>query len=324
MGDGTKEKPLTREDVLRLIKENGNTAEGLDLSGKTFVVDIDLRNLDLSRIALNEADLSEGHLEGANLEGSYLKGTNLERTHLERGNLLSAHLEGADLVGTHLEGADLTGANLKETALMDTHLEGTNLMYAHLEGADLTDAHLEGANLLWAEYSHTTELGSVDWGNYILGEERKGLFNLAVDSYRKLKQWYTTAGIYDEAGRFFFREMTAKRKMLKWWPKPWNTAFSKLLSILCGYGERPFRVVASATVVVLGLALIYFIIGSVWEWWAFWKSLYFSAVSFTALGYGSWLQMTNDWIRAIGAFESFVGVFMMALFLITFIRKMTR
>ena len=33
MGDGTKENPYTREDVLRLIKENGGTAKELDLSG---------------------------------------------------------------------------------------------------------------------------------------------------------------------------------------------------------------------------------------------------------------------------------------------------
>jgi len=30
MGDGTKENPYTREDVLRLIEENGGTAKGLD------------------------------------------------------------------------------------------------------------------------------------------------------------------------------------------------------------------------------------------------------------------------------------------------------
>jgi len=33
MGDGTQENPFTREDVLRLIEENGGTAKGLDLSG---------------------------------------------------------------------------------------------------------------------------------------------------------------------------------------------------------------------------------------------------------------------------------------------------
>ena len=111
---------------------------------------------------------------------------------------------------------------------------------------------------------------------------------------------------------------------MKWWPQPWHRAWVEFVSFICGYGERPYRVILWAALVVLGLALIYFAIGSTWEWWAFWNSLYFSAVSFTALGYGSWLQATNDWIKGIGAFESFVGVFTIALFLITFTRKMRR
>jgi hypothetical protein len=32
MGDGTKENPYTRKDVLRRIRNNGGTAKGLDLS----------------------------------------------------------------------------------------------------------------------------------------------------------------------------------------------------------------------------------------------------------------------------------------------------
>lgn len=32
MGDGTKENPYTREDVLKLIEENGGIAKGLDLT----------------------------------------------------------------------------------------------------------------------------------------------------------------------------------------------------------------------------------------------------------------------------------------------------
>ncbi len=36
MGNGTEENPYTREDVLKLIEENGGTAKGLDLLGKAF------------------------------------------------------------------------------------------------------------------------------------------------------------------------------------------------------------------------------------------------------------------------------------------------
>ena len=50
-----EEKPLTCEDVRRLIKENGGTAKGLDLSEQTFVEAIDLSDLDLHGIILKDA-----------------------------------------------------------------------------------------------------------------------------------------------------------------------------------------------------------------------------------------------------------------------------
>jgi hypothetical protein len=293
MGDGTKENPYTREDVLRLIKENGGTAKELDLSGKIFEGDIDLQGLDLSWIILKDAIFSR-------------------YAHLEKADLLGAHLENAYLNGAHLEGAILVNAHLEGTQLREAHLERARLFGAHLEGAFLREAHLEG-----------TFLETVDWGNFILYEEKEVDFQLAEHIYRRLKQWHTNTGIYDIAGEFFFREMTAKRKALKWWPNPFPRVWSKLLSILCGYGERPLRVIASAAAIVFGLALLYFIIGTLTPN-TFLNSLYYSAVSFTALGYGSWAPEPVGWVKGFGAFEAFLGVFMMALFLVTFTRKMTR
>ena len=52
MGDGTKDKPYMRKDVLRRIRKNGGKAEGLDLSNCNFVNAVDLSGLDLSGIIL--------------------------------------------------------------------------------------------------------------------------------------------------------------------------------------------------------------------------------------------------------------------------------
>ncbi|GAI48632.1 unnamed protein product, partial [marine sediment metagenome] len=146
--------------------------------------------------------------------------------------MIFAHLEEAELINTHLEGA----------LLSDAHLEGACLGLAHLEGALLFDTHLAGAELATAKISPDTRLENVDWGNYVLGDERKGWFLTSSDVYRRLKIWYHNAGMYDIAGEFFFREMTVKRKALKPWPNPLPRAWSKFLSLICGYGERPLRV----------------------------------------------------------------------------------
>lgn len=345
-----KEKPLTREDVIKAIEENGRTAKGLDLSGRKFEKGIDLSGLNLERIILKKAILIGARLEGAKLTVAHLEGANLQGAHLERADLTFAHLEQAQLIGAHLEGAQLIAAHLERAYLIAAHLEGGNLSGAHLEGgnliaahleeayltdvylegADLTDAHLKGAYLNGIEFSADTRLELVDWGNYILGEEKERDFHRAEDTYRRLKQWYTNAGIYDIAGEFFFREMTAQRKRIKWWPQPWHRGWSAFHSFVSGYGERPLKVVRWGALVLFGSALLYFLLRGVAPYnlsvQAFLNSLYYSSVSFTALGYGPWFTATSvsSWVQGAGAAEAFIGVFTIALFLVTFTRKMRR
>jgi hypothetical protein len=236
--------------------------------------------------------------------------------------------------GINLEVINLAGIVLKDSVLREAHLECVDLSFAKLERADLSFAHLtgadfsfakmEGIDLFSAELSIETKLSEVDWGNYVLDEKRKWRLGAIENPYRRLKQWYTDAGMYDIAGKFFYREMEAKRKFYSWKSNFWSKLWSWIMRILCGYGERPWQVFISAAAIIIGAAAIYFLVGSLWSWGAFWGSLYFSVVSFTALGYGSWVNATNDAIRGLGAAESFLGVFMMALFLVTFTRKMTR
>jgi len=50
--------------------------------------------------------------------------------------------------------------------------------------------------------------------------------------------------------------------------------------------------------------------------------LYFSVVTFTTLGYGDMVPVGAA--RALAAFEAFTGSFTMALFVVVFVKKMTR
>jgi len=302
-----KEKPLTREDLLRLIEEHGGP-EGLDLSRATFVEAIDLSGLDLHGIILKEAKFPTSFkheiVEGADLRGS----------HLEKADLTKAHLERAELHETHLEGANLRDAHLEGAFLWDTHLEGANLM----------STHLQGANLMRTKFSPDVSLESVDWGNYILGEEKDGYFDAAVDTYRRLKAWYSQSGYGDTAGKFYYREKEAGRKALKWRSKLWYHRLALEASYrFFGYGERWERILIWIAVVVFGLATAYHFWGS-FSSSSFWDTLYYSAASFTALGYGRWAPQPTGWAKGMGAAEAIIGVFMMTLFLVTFVRKWAR
>jgi uncharacterized protein YjbI with pentapeptide repeats len=422
-----KAKPLTRKALMATIRRHGGKAEGLDLSRREFVENIDLSGLDLSGIVLREALLWYAQLEGTNLSGAQLERAILRGAHLEGANLSGADADGIDLQGAHMEGAnlskaqlkkaeilrvnlgkavladaqldgaeleeahmewaDLSGAHLKKAYLMRAHLEGANFSGAHLEGAFLEDADLTGARLVnahlkaanlqradlrganlhrghlqQANFNYANLRGpetnlskadmegarlygadlfqanieGVNWGSgQILGEEllykeeeneekRLELIKEAASVYRNLRLWHNNQGMYDLAGEFFFREMTAKRKALKWRVKPAHKAWSLFVSITCGYGERPLRAIVWAASVIVGLGIIYFLIGAEWQLTAFGNSTAFSAMSFTSMGYGSWLEASEALTKGIGAFESFIGVFTIALFLITFVRKMTR
>jgi hypothetical protein len=65
-------------------------------------------------------------------------------------------------------------------------------------------------------------------------------------------------------------------------------------------------------------SLIYFGIGTLTPN-TFLDSLYHSAISYTAIGYGNWSPGPTGQLKGLGAFESVAGVSMMALHLATFV-----
>lgn len=362
MGDGTKENPFTREDVQKKIEEHNGTARYLDLSDKTFEEGIDLSELDLEGIVLRDARFPT-HFEGQKLVGAKFNGSNLNRADFRNINLQYAQfgmlnkqptrLEGADLRSTILlnanfQCADLSCAkfgkveneNFRPATLENTDFRKANLFLANFIGCYFYGTKLEGAYIRGADI-YDAHLEEADWGSYVAGEEKKGEFYFAEYVYRRLKMWYTRTGLYDIAGEFFYREMEVKRtglswlkpkkkRWLRWGPLRGERVRLNVYRWLYGYGERPWRVVIWGGIVLFGLALIYFFFRGVAPHTltvdAFLNSLYYSAVSFTALGYGPWFNASSvrSWVQGFGAAEAIIGVFAIALFLVTFTRKTIR
>jgi hypothetical protein len=311
---------LTREDVLRLIEEHGGP-EGLDLRKANLegcmLGELDLHGADLRMANLQRADFSHANLQGTNLSGADLQAADLIGANLQGANLQGAHLLAADLQGAKLLAADLQGANVRAA-----NLQQADLRRANLQGARLCEADLRRTRL-WSAHLRNADLEDVNWGDYVLGDEIARVFGAGASVYRALKQRHTELGMYDIAGQFFYREMEARRK-LAWEERRLPYALSMhLLRFLYGYGERPERVIAWVAAVILGFAVGHWLFGTVER--GFLDALYYSAVSFTALGYGTWAPEPQGWAgRFLGVGEALMGVFMMALFLVTFTRKMTR
>jgi uncharacterized protein YjbI with pentapeptide repeats len=325
MGDGTKENPFTRADVLKLIEQNGGNADGLDLSFKKFEKGIDLKGLALQGIIIGKALLIGAHFEGALLRGSNFQGTNLQEAFFQDANIQGAHLGDANLNGARLPAANLEGAFLQDACLekaflWDANLQRAFLQGAHLQGAFLQGTHLAGAFLYRAVLSPDTGLENADWGDYVLGEEKSRKFDQAMDTYRRLKTWYANAGMHDIAARFYYREKEAWKKGAK---RRRDRIAGWLSSAFFGHGEGWKRILLWIAGFILAFAGLYYSIGTLTSN-TFLDSLYYSAVSFIALGYGSWVKEATGAVKILGVCETFLGFFMMTLLLVTFVRKWTR
>jgi uncharacterized protein YjbI with pentapeptide repeats len=126
------EKPLTKEEVLKMIEEHGGPV-GLDLSEKNLEgidlsSDRDGPSLDMHSIILRFANLQEADLQYANLEEADLRSANLHKAYL-------------------------WGAKLRNAFLWSAQLQDADLQMADLSGADMTFANLEGANLSFCTLS---------------------------------------------------------------------------------------------------------------------------------------------------------------------------
>ena len=269
---------------------------------------------------------------------------------MENFSLSKVDLHGVNLVnkltrtGYKLTNCDLYRANLENAHLFKIDLSGSSLMKANLTKANLNYANLEGCNLLGVNLKGA-KIEHVNWGKQLTQEKqaqkarsvenRIDLYQQAEEIYRHLRQIAEHQGLFELAGHFFQKEMIMRRKQLPKWS--FKRIISRLVDIFCGYGERPLRVIIFSVSLITFFATLYFFSGlsfsgeslafnphiSLWEnIKVFFGALYFSVVTFTTLGYGDVAPIGIA--RALAALEAFLGSFTLALFVVVFVKKMTR
>lgn len=293
----------------------------------------DLSGANLMGAAVDSAFLHRANLAGANFSAADLSDSDMTHAILRNCNLHGANLEKADLSNAHLEHSDLFSANLEGCILRDTDLRDCNLQAANLEAVDLTGADLSIANLTGANLERSNLLRVKLEGTNLHGVGWGPVSELAIDSqdpetaeaiYRSLKIWHQGAGFHDAAGRYFYREMDARR--IGQWRSgsKAHAVWLWFLKSLAGYGEQPGWVVLWVVALVVVPGFIYRYAGA-FEGRDLLYSLYYSAVSTAALGYGQWVNADPvRWAQLAGVAQTLFGVLLIALFLVTFTRKMTR
>lgn len=275
--------------------------------------------------------------------GGLLRGIILKQANLENIDLVNHHQK----QGYDLSHADFYKAKLNGAHLFNANLTNASLMKADLSLASLNCANLVNCNLLGARWSET-KIENIKVGKRLI-QEQKGIaaaksnakveandyFEQAEEIYRDLRKHAEKEGIFTLAGAFIRKELTMRRYQQ---PKFSIKRFtSKVVDLFCGYGEAPMRIVGISVCMIICCAFLYTMTGlnyngelQVFDANAsakqnielFFSCLYYSIVTFTTLGYGDFTPIGLS--RAIAALEAFTGSFTIALFVVVFVKKMTR
>jgi len=295
-------KPIRRDELLRLIEENGGP-EDLDLRGAGFFGDRQEKGL-----RRNPIDLSPGALAG--LAAAYK-----EKHGGSQPPWLSLWPDGVALGGARLQEADLGGAQLQGSNLFHAQLQGAHLRGAQLQGADLRGAQLERVDM----YGVASLVGA-HWGRAFLeytridrrylrqsiGDEdeahrhgsaepedkhwKASAYSDASEAYLLLKNNFNQIGRYEDASWAYVKEQQMEKMAHYWRWRAWGQEeksddgwewrswgwkvwrawgpFSRWLrnwvyELATGYGERVYMPILWAIVVVAVFAGIYAVAGNI-------------------------------------------------------------
>ena len=247
------------------------------------------------------------------------------------------------------KGFIFTNANLYKCNFENAHcfkidFSGSSLMKANFKNANLHCANLQNCNLLGVKFENT-KLENVLWDKEIIQEreankantraEQIDYYQQAEEIYRNLRRTSEADGLFETAGYFFQKEMQMRRKKM---PKySIKRIFSKIVDFSCGYGERPLRIIFLSILIIMFFSFLFFVSGVQYEdkiqifsqvnsfeenLYIFANSFYFSIVTFTTLGYGDILPIGLT--KVFAATEALLGGFILAIFVIVFVKKMTR
>lgn len=324
-------KPNKTEDEAKSFQEK--IKDKLRTKNHNFIGHYFTRDVDFTKQVFDiEADFAGSTFHGhAEFTKSFFTGGGLfDKSTFEKGvSFREATFERSTTFAesTFEISANFRGSTFKEDAYFykSTLAGSVNFKKTTFEGA----AYFREATFWgYVDFAGSTFESVIDFRNVTFKDNA-----FAKEVYRIAKTYSQRQGEYTLAGEYYYKERIAKRKQLPWYShKRWFEYI--LLDGLCGYGERPLRAIRTGLGVLFGLALLYWKVGHIYpspelfkepdHALTFWDSLYFSVVTFTTLGFGDWRPDPSHWIRYVVMSEAFIGAFLMALFIVTFARRMMR
>jgi len=229
----------------------------------------------------------------------------------------------------------MASVDLEDAHILKCDLSRARLWHAVIRNVSMAESDLSETDFLKAVFSNIkfwhvrlTDAKFITRHSFI-GKapiNETGLLS-ASEAYRSLKQYFMSQGRYDDASWASFKEESLQRRHLFKAKKisciPWF-----VMELLCGYGEKPYRVIVSSLAIISGYCLLYAATGALkmpediaGRGFRIWDYLYFSIITYTTVGYGDLSPKLMPFSQMLAASEGFTGVFMMGLFVFTLARK---
>lgn len=347
--------PKVQQEVKRLRKKYNHFYK--ELKDDEQLIGLDWSGADLQVFNLKKLILSDHNLP-ANFQNA-----NLSYAHLEGALLQSADLEGAKVLGAHLQAVIFELANLKNTnlggAILDyanlnlCNINGSNIEYAHFNRPDIHEIdkkelkkvirdekflkkqiELFPKELRGDLAQEPVDITLIKRNIEHINERWRGYWQ-AANIYRNIKNVLHQNGEYQKESDYHYKEHETLTKYYRTSLHFKNWIFNLIFRWLCGYGEKPLRIIGWFIVLILFFGTFFLVTGGLMpeSQTAILRPLdyyYFSLITAATLSFGDIVPnpvvglMDISWFRFTAMIEAFLGTFLFALFVVVAAKRIMR
>jgi len=260
---------------------------------------------------------------------------NFDRAFCSNANFMKSQLKLAIFTEANINLAKFDEANCEFASFSDADCCSASFNNANLKGADFSFSKITCSTYINADVNIMTNFRNTD-----PIQKNWPMFNWSgmVETYIQIKNAFKNRGYYDEAGKYYFREMHCRRmagptkeyksKVWNWLYRAyWNTK-EWLKEYTIGYGEKPWLMGLWVIGTVFAFSGIFSATGyqcatngAEFHFWP--KALYLSVVTFATLGYGDYSPF-GFWGKFAASFEALLGLLFVGLFVVSMARKIIR
>jgi hypothetical protein len=281
---------------------------GCSLRGGIFI------RANLSQAKLSYCDLREANLRFANLENAYLSSCNLANSWFVGSQLFNAKFRDNNFNGI----VGLTKENFKGLRwgwlpifqMLEDYPDQCEGVYRSLAIYFSSQGLFDDAS--WAAYRsrlmrHRVLTKRLSSATLLAEETVPAIMANNSEQIQELLKTMLGFSPRQQSWRFAARRISAFLE--------WGRSF--LLRFIMGYGEKPLRVMGNALLLIFIYAVIYQF-GAINDK-SFISCLYFSAITFTTVGYGD--LAPHGAFRLVAASEALWGILLCGLFLFCLSRR---